>query len=282
MLEMILTRRADRCRPGGPARPGQPGGRPRSAPLPEALVLAGLIARNAPLSVRASRRLVVEAATHGDEARLRRLIDAEWEGLFASEDYLEGPRAFAEKLGRRSGRAPVTGPPQAFGPWPATSAKWRRSTLPFGSRWRLATWITDRGALYRATRALTKAISSLSDGDSRGTGLDDDADGPGRTSGRGCRRNLDVIDGGMFLEDFFDLLRGRSSRAAAVDARRSPDRAARWHRCRPRADVVARHRVALPLDGRKDALAAFGIAVISQWDRRADGDPADRPHRASG
>lgn len=65
--------------------------------LDEALRLAALIARNAPLSVRASRRLVVEAATHGDEDRLRGLIDAEWEGLFSSEDYLEGPRAFAEK-----------------------------------------------------------------------------------------------------------------------------------------------------------------------------------------
>jgi enoyl-CoA hydratase/carnithine racemase len=63
----------------------------------EALRLAALIARNAPLSVRASRRLVIEAATHGDEDRLRGLIDAEWEGLFGSEDYLEGPRAFAEK-----------------------------------------------------------------------------------------------------------------------------------------------------------------------------------------
>ncbi len=65
--------------------------------LGEALRLAALIARNAPLSVQASRRLVVEAATHGDEDRLRGLIDAEWEVLFASEDYLEGPKAFAEK-----------------------------------------------------------------------------------------------------------------------------------------------------------------------------------------
>jgi enoyl-CoA hydratase/carnithine racemase len=95
-MEMILTgepidagRAADLGLVNRVVAPGQA--------LAEALVLAGLIARNAPLSVRASRRLVVEAATHGDEARLRRLIDAEWEGLFASEDYLEGPRAFTEK-----------------------------------------------------------------------------------------------------------------------------------------------------------------------------------------
>jgi enoyl-CoA hydratase len=65
--------------------------------LDEAFGLASVIARNAPLSVQASRRLVIEAATHGDEGRLRGLIDAEWERLFTSEDYLEGPRAFAEK-----------------------------------------------------------------------------------------------------------------------------------------------------------------------------------------
>jgi crotonobetainyl-CoA hydratase len=69
--------------------------------LHEALRLASVIAGNAPLSVQASRRLVIEAATHGDEGRLRGLIDAEWERLFASEDYLEGPRAFAEKRSPR-------------------------------------------------------------------------------------------------------------------------------------------------------------------------------------
>jgi enoyl-CoA hydratase len=63
----------------------------------EALRLAELICRNAPLSVRAARRLARQAATHGDEDRLRRLADGEWEVLFRTEDYIEGPRAFAEK-----------------------------------------------------------------------------------------------------------------------------------------------------------------------------------------
>jgi enoyl-CoA hydratase len=63
----------------------------------EALRLAELICRNAPLSVRAARRLAGEAATHGDEDRLRRLADGEWDVLFRTEDYEEGPRAFAEK-----------------------------------------------------------------------------------------------------------------------------------------------------------------------------------------
>jgi enoyl-CoA hydratase len=62
-----------------------------------AVLLAEQIARNAPLSVRAARRLAHEAATHGDEERLRQLADREWARLFETEDYVEGPRAFAEK-----------------------------------------------------------------------------------------------------------------------------------------------------------------------------------------
>jgi enoyl-CoA hydratase len=65
--------------------------------LAEAVRLAELICRNAPLSVRAARRLAIEAATHGDEDRLRRLADREWAVLFETDDYVEGPRAFAEK-----------------------------------------------------------------------------------------------------------------------------------------------------------------------------------------
>jgi hypothetical protein len=55
------------------------------------------IARNAPLAVRAARRLSLQAATHDDEARIRGLADREWEVIHASDDYVEGPRAFAEK-----------------------------------------------------------------------------------------------------------------------------------------------------------------------------------------
>ncbi len=63
----------------------------------EAVRMAEHIARHAPLSVRAARRLAREAATHGDEDRLRQVADREWARLFETEDYVEGPRAFAEK-----------------------------------------------------------------------------------------------------------------------------------------------------------------------------------------
>jgi enoyl-CoA hydratase len=95
-MEMILT-----AEPIGAARAAELGLVNRLvAPgevVDEAVRLAGLICRNAPLSVRAARRLAREAASHGDEDRLRRLADEEWAVLFESEDYVEGPRAFAEK-----------------------------------------------------------------------------------------------------------------------------------------------------------------------------------------
>ena len=95
-LEMILTAEAvDATRAadlGLVSRLVEPG-----EALAEALRLAASIARNAPLAVRAARRLALEAATHGDEDRLRDLADGEWEVIHASDDFVEGPRAFAEK-----------------------------------------------------------------------------------------------------------------------------------------------------------------------------------------
>ena len=58
--------------------------------------LAGRINANAPLAVRASRRLLLEGATQTDSQALSAAADALGE-LAATEDYLEGPRAFIEK-----------------------------------------------------------------------------------------------------------------------------------------------------------------------------------------
>jgi enoyl-CoA hydratase/carnithine racemase len=69
--------------------------------LAEARRLAESIAGNAPLAVRAARRLALQAATHDDETRIRGLADREWEVIHASEDFVEGPRAFAEKRAPR-------------------------------------------------------------------------------------------------------------------------------------------------------------------------------------
>src|SRR5688572_7025661 len=65
-----------------------------------ALALAGRIARNAPLAVAASKRLI-RASIGVTEAEFWELQKPEIPGVFQSEDSKEGPRAFAEK------RAPV-------------------------------------------------------------------------------------------------------------------------------------------------------------------------------
>jgi len=58
--------------------------------------LAGEIAANAPLTVRAAKRAIDELARHPENPDIAAL-DAEVETCFASEDYAEGRRAFLEK-----------------------------------------------------------------------------------------------------------------------------------------------------------------------------------------
>ncbi|MCW5832927.1 MAG: enoyl-CoA hydratase/isomerase family protein [Labilithrix sp.] len=62
----------------------------------EALRLAGRIAENAPLAVRASRRVVLAAAT-GDDESLKQMSDELLEEVLDSEDAREGLAAFVEK-----------------------------------------------------------------------------------------------------------------------------------------------------------------------------------------
>jgi enoyl-CoA hydratase/carnithine racemase len=62
----------------------------------EALAMATGIAANAPLSVRAAKRLVYISAEHGWSAALD-AADALYEPVYLSEDAQEGPRSFAEK-----------------------------------------------------------------------------------------------------------------------------------------------------------------------------------------
>jgi enoyl-CoA hydratase/carnithine racemase len=62
----------------------------------EALAMATGIAANAPLSVRAAKRLVYLSAEHGWSAALD-AADALYEPVYLSEDAQEGPRSFAEK-----------------------------------------------------------------------------------------------------------------------------------------------------------------------------------------
>jgi enoyl-CoA hydratase/carnithine racemase len=73
---------------------------PRASLLAEAQALAAGIARNAPLSVRAAKRMVygVAGRTLGDALDEG---DRVWQPVYESEDAQEGPRAFREK------RAPV-------------------------------------------------------------------------------------------------------------------------------------------------------------------------------
>jgi enoyl-CoA hydratase/carnithine racemase len=69
---------------------------PRAKLLAEAQALAATIARNAPLSVRAAKRMVYAVAG----AKLADALDVGdriWEPVYLSEDAQEGPRAFREK-----------------------------------------------------------------------------------------------------------------------------------------------------------------------------------------
>lgn len=73
---------------------------PRERLHEEALALAATIARNAPLSVRAAKRMVYAVAGRDLGAALDE-GDRIWEPVYRSKDAQEGPRAFREK------RAPV-------------------------------------------------------------------------------------------------------------------------------------------------------------------------------
>lgn len=69
---------------------------PRRALLEEAQALARTIAKNAPLSVRAAKRMVYAVAGQGLDAALD-AADPIWKPVYESEDAQEGPRAFREK-----------------------------------------------------------------------------------------------------------------------------------------------------------------------------------------
>jgi enoyl-CoA hydratase/carnithine racemase len=73
---------------------------PRASLLAEAQALAATIAKNAPLSVRAAKRMVYAVAGKGLASALDE-GDRIWQPVYESEDAQEGPRAFREK------RAPV-------------------------------------------------------------------------------------------------------------------------------------------------------------------------------
>lgn len=62
----------------------------------EATAMARAIADNAPLSVRAAKRMVYQSASLGWEEGLD-AADELWEHVYLSEDGQEGPRAFREK-----------------------------------------------------------------------------------------------------------------------------------------------------------------------------------------
>jgi len=61
-----------------------------------ALAMAGTIAANAPLSVRAAKQMV-EVATEVGETQALRTADLIYHRVYTSDDAQEGPRAFAEK-----------------------------------------------------------------------------------------------------------------------------------------------------------------------------------------
>ena len=64
--------------------------------LDAAIALAERICANAPLAVRASRRVLLASAYADDEVGWR-LTNEEFAKLFQTEDFAEGPRAFIEK-----------------------------------------------------------------------------------------------------------------------------------------------------------------------------------------
>lgn len=69
---------------------------PAHSLLPEAMSMAELISKNAPLSVQAAKRLV-EISTEVGQTQAVRHADALYETVYRSQDALEGPRAFAER-----------------------------------------------------------------------------------------------------------------------------------------------------------------------------------------
>lgn len=73
---------------------------PRASLLAEAQALAGGIAKNAPLSVRAAKRMVYGVAGRNLGAALDE-GDRVWQSVYESEDAQEGPRAFREKRAPR-------------------------------------------------------------------------------------------------------------------------------------------------------------------------------------
>jgi len=66
------------------------------AALTAARALAERVLANAPLAVRASRRLILDAPTQSDRAGMRAASEA-MAALAATADFAEGPRAFIEK-----------------------------------------------------------------------------------------------------------------------------------------------------------------------------------------
>lgn len=69
---------------------------PTEQVLPKALALARLIIAGAPLSVAAARQVVQVASELGQSAALDRAYEI-FKPVYASQDAMEGPRAFAEK-----------------------------------------------------------------------------------------------------------------------------------------------------------------------------------------
>ena len=67
------------------------------AALDAAVALAERIAKNAPLAVAASKKLVKAAAQGYDEAELWKMQGELMGKVFGSNDAKEGPKAFAEK-----------------------------------------------------------------------------------------------------------------------------------------------------------------------------------------
>lgn len=70
---------------------------PPTEVLPEALRLAHVIAANAPVAVRASKKIMAHAQAAGLEDRIWKVNSAESDAVCASEDALEGAAAFTEK-----------------------------------------------------------------------------------------------------------------------------------------------------------------------------------------